>query len=128
VVQQCRQQQEPTEASRAFTINRSRNPRLRRGGCQIVFITDGGVSQTNAIKDVLRKSAELPIFWKFVGLGGSSYGILEELDDFTDRLIDNTDFFPIDDFKNVKDEVLYDRLLVEFSSWIAAAKNKGILA
>lgn len=94
----------------------------------IVFITDGGISQTNAIKNVLRKSAELPIFWKFVGLGGSSYGILEELDDFTDRLVDNTDFFPIDDFNKVKDEVLYDRLLVEFSSWIAAAKSKGILA
>ena len=30
-----RQQQEPTEASPAFTPNRSRNPRrLRRGGCQ----------------------------------------------------------------------------------------------
>lgn len=94
----------------------------------IVFITDGGISQTNAIKNVLRKSAELPIFWKFVGLGGSSYGILEELDDFTDRLVDNTDFFAIDDFKKIKDEDLYDRLLVEFSSWMAAAKNKGILA
>ncbi|WP_412504060.1 hypothetical protein [Shewanella indica] len=33
--QQCRQQQEPTEASPAFAPNRSRNPRrLRRGGCQ----------------------------------------------------------------------------------------------
>ena len=35
MVQQCRQQQEPTEANPAFTPNRSRNPRrLRRGGCQ----------------------------------------------------------------------------------------------
>ena len=35
MVQQCRQQQEPTEASQAFTPNRRRNPRrLRRGGCQ----------------------------------------------------------------------------------------------
>ncbi|MGI2150627.1 GIY-YIG nuclease family protein [Shewanella baltica] len=34
-MQQCRQQQEPTEASPAFAPNRSRNPRrLRRGGCQ----------------------------------------------------------------------------------------------
>lgn len=94
----------------------------------IVFITDGGISKTSAIKNVIRMSAEYPIFWKFVGLGGSNYGILESLDDFTDRLIDNTNFFSIDDFKKVKDEDLYDRLLVGFSTWIAAAKNKGILA
>ena len=36
MVQQSRQQQEPTEASQAFTPNRRRNPRrLRRGGCQL---------------------------------------------------------------------------------------------
>ncbi len=41
VVQQCRQQQEPTEASQAFTPNRRRNPRrLRRGGCQIKLKAD----------------------------------------------------------------------------------------
>ncbi|WP_373369970.1 transposase [Proteus mirabilis] len=61
-MQQCRQQQEPTEASPAFAPNRSRNPRrLRRGGCQrgvlpdkdIIKVTDTEVtfryldSQTN---------------------------------------------------------------------------------
>jgi stress response protein SCP2 len=93
----------------------------------VVFITDGGINKTKLIKEALRESANYPIFWKFVGLGGSNYGILENLDDFTDRLLDNTDFFPIDNFKSVPDEVLYDKLLTEFSSWLKAAKDKGIL-
>ncbi len=93
----------------------------------VVFITDGGINQTRAIKDLIRESAHHTIFWKFVGLGGRNYGILEKLDDFTDRLVDNTDFFPIDDFKTVPDNVLYDQLLTEFGTWLKAAKDKHIL-
>lgn len=93
----------------------------------VVFITDGGISKTRAIKELLRESANYPIFWKFVGLGGRNYGILENLDDFKDRLVDNTDFFPIDDFKSVPDSLLYDKILTEFAPWLQAAKGKQIL-
>ncbi|MCU8005274.1 MULTISPECIES: vWA domain-containing protein [unclassified Shewanella] len=93
----------------------------------VVFITDGGITKTRAIKDAIRESANYPIFWKFVGLGGHNYGVLEELDDFTDRLLDNTDFFPIDNFKTVSDNMLYDKLLMEFSDWLADAKRKSII-
>lgn len=93
----------------------------------VVFITDGGISKTRAIKDAIRESADYPIFWKFVGLGGHNYGILEELDDFTDCRLDNTDFFPIDDFRTVADDVLYDKLLTEFSGWLAEAKRQSII-
>ncbi|QJT19605.1 tellurium resistance protein TerF [Aeromonas sp. 1805] len=93
----------------------------------IVFITDGGISKTRAIKEAIRESANYPIFWKFVGLGGSNYGILENLDNFTDRVIDNTDFFPIDDFQSVSDELLYDKLLTEFSGWLSEAKGRSII-
>lgn len=89
----------------------------------VVFITDGGISETRRIKQVIKESANYPIFWKFVGLGGRNYGILEQLDDFTDRLLDNTDFFPIDDFQSVPDNELYDRLLVEFSDWLKKAQH-----
>lgn len=94
----------------------------------IVFITDGGISKTRAIKEAIRESANYPIFWKFVGLGGSNYGILENLDNFTDRVIDNTDFFPIDDFQSVSDELLYDKLLTEFSGWLSEAKGRSIIS
>lgn len=93
----------------------------------IVFITDGGISKTKAIKDVIRRSANYPIFWKFVGLGGSNYGILKNLDDFTDRKIDNTHFFAMDNFATVSDEDLYDNLLEEFRTWIDEAKLKNML-
>ncbi|MCZ5435674.1 VWA domain-containing protein, partial [Escherichia coli] len=76
-----------------------------------VFITDGGISKTRAIKDAIRRTANNPIIWKFVGLGGSSYGILKNLDDFTDRRFDNTHFFEIYDFGSIIDEKLYDNLM-----------------
>lgn len=93
----------------------------------IVFITDGGISKTGAIKDAIRRSANYPIFWKFVGLGGSNYGILQNLDNFTDRRVDNTHFFSMDDFSTISDEKLYDNLLEEFKPWIEESRKLGIL-
>ncbi|WP_312409969.1 VWA domain-containing protein [Pseudescherichia sp.] len=93
----------------------------------IVFITDGGISKTKAIKDAIRRSADYPIFWKFVGLGGSNYGILKNLDDFVDRRVDNTHFFAMDDFSTVSDEKLYDNLLEEFRPWVDEAKKLNLL-
>ncbi|MDC9594696.1 VWA domain-containing protein [Xenorhabdus sp. IM139775] len=94
----------------------------------IVFITDGGISKTRQIKDAIRRSANYPIFWKFVGLGGSNYGILENLDNFTDRRLDNTHFFAIDNFATIKEDVLYDLLLTEFKDWLDAATAERILS
>ena len=93
----------------------------------VVCITDGGISKTREIKEAIRRSANYPIFWKFVGLGGSNYGILEKLDTFSDRRIDNSNFFAIDNFATVKDEVLYEQLLEEFKDWLEQAKIAGIL-
>ncbi|OTA20241.1 tellurium resistance protein TerF [Xenorhabdus beddingii] len=94
----------------------------------VVFITDGGISKTRQIKDAIRRSANYPIFWKFVGLGGSNYGVLENLDTFTDRRLDNTHFFAIDNFATVKEDVLYDLLLTEFKDWHDAAAAEQILS
>ncbi|MGL5336472.1 MAG: vWA domain-containing protein [Enterovibrio sp.] len=93
----------------------------------VVFITDGGISKTKAIKELIKGSAHYPIFWKFVGLSGRNYGILEKLDDLKDRVVDNTDFFPIDDFRSISDEALYDKLLREFSGWLTNIKKMGML-
>lgn len=93
----------------------------------VVCITDGGISKTREIKEAIRRSANYPIFWKFVGLGGSNYGILEKLDTFSDRRIDNSNFFAIDNFATVKDEELYEQLLEEFKDWLDQAKKAGIL-
>ncbi|MBS0970251.1 VWA domain-containing protein [Chimaeribacter arupi] len=93
----------------------------------VVFITDGGISKTREIKQAIQRSANYPIFWKFVGLGGTNYGVLEKLDTFTDRRLDNTHFFAIDDFAAMKDDRLYDLLLTEFKQWHDAAQNERII-
>ncbi len=93
----------------------------------VVFITDGGVYEDDEIKALLKEASNYPIFWQYVGLGGSNYGILEHLDDMSSRAVDNADFFPIDDFKKVRDEELYNRLLNEFPGWLKTAKKANIV-
>lgn len=92
----------------------------------VVFVTDGGIYKTGAIKKLLIKASYLPIFWQFVGVSGEDYGILEKLDDMDGRYIDNADFFALDDFKAVPNSELYSRLLNEFPAWLKSAKDKGI--
>jgi stress response protein SCP2 len=86
----------------------------------IIFISDGGIykEKEKQIADILIKTSKYPIFWQFVGLGGSNYGVLERLDNIKNRTVDNANFFAIDDFKKITDEDLYARLLNEFPQWL----------
>ena len=93
----------------------------------VVFITDGGFSDRSGIKKFLTDAAYLPIFWQFVGVDGSGYGLLEELDNMNGRYVDNANFFALDDFKHVDNKEIYSRLLEEFPSWLKAIKNNGVL-
>ena len=93
----------------------------------VVFISDGGVGSSEEIKKVLIEASKFPIFWQFVGLGGSNYGVLEDLDTMRGRAIDNASFFHVDDLHTISDEELYNRLLREFPLWLRAAKSAGIL-
>lgn len=93
----------------------------------VVFVTDGGIYKTGAIKKLLIDSSYLPIFWQFVGVRGSGYGILEKFDTMSGRYVDNANFFALDDFCSVSNEELYSRLLNEFPEWIKAIKNNGVL-
>ncbi len=93
----------------------------------VLFITDGGVSNEAKIRKILQEASKYPIFWQFVGVGGSNYGILERLDTMTDRYVDNAGFFALDDFKSVSNSELYGRLLNEFPAWLDAAHQRKIL-
>ena len=93
----------------------------------IVFISDGGVHENRKITRLISDAAKLPIFWQFIGIGGSNYGVLEKLDDMTGRVVDNCNFFSLDNITQLPDEQLYDLLLAEFPDWIKAAKQKQIL-
>ncbi|UHA73479.1 VWA domain-containing protein [Paenibacillus sp. 481] len=93
----------------------------------IVFFSDGGVYFSDQIAKLLVQSSRHNLFWQFVGLGNSDYGILEEFDNLPGRIVDNCNFFALDDLDRVSDQVLYDRLFNEFPSWLRAARSKGIL-
>ena len=95
----------------------------------IIFISDGGIRSSNEF-DIIRlitESSNYPIFWQFVGINGSNYGIFKTLDDLEGRRVDNADFFAFDDFKKVSDKELYERLLNEFPEWLKAAAAAGII-
>ena len=93
----------------------------------VVFVTDGGIYTTDKIKRLLIDASYLPIFWQFVGVSGSGYGVLENLDNMTGRYVDNANFFALDDFRRVPNEELYSRLLNEFPAWLKACKSNGVL-
>ncbi|MEV4225716.1 VWA domain-containing protein [Streptomyces bobili] len=93
----------------------------------VLFFSDGGVYRDAAIERELRAAAEEPVFWQFVGLGRSNYGVLERFDTLPGRRVDNVGFFAVDDIRTVPDQELYDRLLSEFPSWLTAAGQAGIL-
>lgn len=73
------------------------------------------------------EAASLPIYWQYVGLGGRNYGILERLDNLPGRLVDNCGFFALDDLHDITEEALYDKLMLEFPTWLKDAKAKGII-
>lgn len=93
----------------------------------VLFFSDGGVYRNREIERELREAVEEPVFWQFVGLGRSNYGVLERFDTMSGRRVDNVGFFAVDDISTVPDPELYDRLLSEFPSWITAAGRAGIL-
>ncbi|MFD5079698.1 VWA domain-containing protein [Streptomyces sp. NPDC058371] len=92
----------------------------------VLFFSDGGVYRNAEIERELRAAVDEPIFWQFVGLGRSNYGVLERFDTLPGRRVDNVGFFAVDDISTVPDPELYDRLLSEFPAWITAARQAGI--
>lgn len=93
----------------------------------VLFFSDGGVYRNKEIETELREAVDEPVFWQFVGLGRSNYGVLERFDTLPGRRVDNVGFFAVDDISDVPDGELYDRLLSEFPSWMREAKRLGII-
>lgn len=97
------------------------------GPTLVLFFSDGGVYRNDEIERELRAAVQEPIFWQFIGLGRSQYGVLERFDTLPGRRVDNVGFFAADDIETVPDAELYDRLLSEFPSWLRTARRLGIL-
>lgn len=96
----------------------------------VIFITDGGCSDSSATMQYIKQVANKDIFWQFVGIGSSQFRTLGQLDTMQGRVIDNTNFFSIrntKDLVDLTDRVLMSKLLAEFPSWYKEAKEKEII-
>ncbi|MGW2568425.1 vWA domain-containing protein [Streptomyces sp. NPDC001537] len=100
----------------------------------VVFQTDGGPINKLAAERHLCKAARLPLFWQFVGFGdpdSKQFDFLRRLDDLAvpqKRVVDNAGFFHAgSDPGRMTDAELYDRLVGEFPTWLAAARAQGIV-
>jgi len=104
----------------------------RRAGTDVptlvLFITDGGSSNRNAVIKHMRESASEPIFWKFMGIdqGDTDFDFLERLDDLEGRVVDNADFFKVSAPVRVGDEELFDLLTEELDAWHRDSRAAGI--
>ncbi|MCQ2469554.1 MAG: VWA domain-containing protein, partial [Ruminococcus sp.] len=93
----------------------------------VIFVTDGGAAYPKKIAELLTEYSYKPIFWQFVGINGSNYGIFENLDIIKNRYVNNSSFFAFDDIRTVPDDFLYDRLLNDFSLWYREIKRLGMI-
>lgn len=93
----------------------------------VFFMTDGENGDATETKRVITEAAKQGIFWQFIGIGGESFPMLEQLDDLEGRFLDNADFTKISDVANVDDEKLFEAVLKEFPGWLKQAKQKGLV-
>jgi hypothetical protein len=57
----------------------------------------------------------------------SDFTFLEELDNMSNRYVDNADFFSVEDPEIIADQELYDLLMTEYPGWVKLAKTKKLL-
>ncbi|MFN6516597.1 MAG: TerD family protein [Nostoc sp. CreGUA01] len=112
----------------------------------VMFVTDGATSDELQTQQYLKESSYEPIFWQFMAIGKSrkdvkskgilgwlgqtntsDFSFLERLDQMSDRYLDNSDFFSLEDPENIPDQELYDLLMTEYPNWVKLAKTKNLL-
>ena len=92
----------------------------------IIYITDGANGDRRATTETITYLSQFPIFWQFVGIGNERFEYLQKLDDLTNRLIDNADFFSVRDITRVSDSELYSQLLNEFPGYLDEVVRRGL--
>ncbi|MBP1308819.1 hypothetical protein JOD82_001839 [Paenibacillus sp. 1182] len=93
----------------------------------ITFITDGNNSDEAATVKLMKELSNHGIFWQFIGIGHEQFSFLQKLDELTGRVIDNANFFKLNDINQISDEELYSRLMNEYPDWERIARQQGIL-
>lgn len=93
----------------------------------VLFVTDGEPSDKDATKQLLHESAQLPIFWQFLGLGYAP-AFLAELDTMPGRVVDNVGLLDMADTLHMDDVAFHEAVLDEYlTSWTPAARTAGVI-
>ena len=92
----------------------------------VVFITDGANQDRYKTEKIMKLSSQYPIFWQFIGIGSSRFPFLEKLDEMEGRLVDNANFFTVNDLMKIDDNTLYNRLLKEYPEWLKKIEEPNI--
>lgn len=92
-----------------------------------IFLTDGSPDSRDQATNALIEVSTAPIFWKFLSIGPDPMEFLQELDDLTERNIDNADYQPIGDVEGISDKELFKALLEEYPEYVVKARAKGMI-
>lgn len=94
----------------------------------VIFVTDGDNSDKPATEAAIKEASKYGVFFQFVGIGNAPMTFLDRLDTMEGRVVDNANFFQVNDLDKIEDKELYTRLMGELPSWITLATQKGILS
>ena len=106
----------------------------------VIFVTDGGTENRKLAEQQIKDASSEGIFWKFMAIGPMPSGVksgsralprgfdfLAYLDDMPGRVIDNADFFAVDDPDGPSDVEFFDLMSTEYGGWLEAAAKAGVL-
>ncbi|MDR0433995.1 MAG: VWA domain-containing protein [Gracilibacteraceae bacterium] len=92
-----------------------------------LFLTDGNLSGEWQIEEVLLKTSKFPVFWQFIGLRGSEFGILEQVAELPGRFSANANFLKLGDIDDINETELYSRLLAAVCHWNSEVDGKKLI-
>lgn len=118
-------------------------PKEQARPAYVMFVTDGGTRDVRRSKDSITEAAREPAFWQFMAIGRHEGGhagpsrilkrlprgfdFLEMLDTMEGRVVDNANFFAVEDPSLPTDEELYGMMFAEFPDWLRKARDLGIV-
>lgn len=87
----------------------------------LMFVTDGDNSDKADTDALLRATANLPIYYQFIGIGSERFSFLEKVAD----AYPNTGFVKIADIARISDDDLYEQLITdELADWLKNYASK----
>jgi uncharacterized protein YegL len=89
-----------------------------RAGETEVVSKPGFMKKLFGIKNKITRNSNTP---------SAVFRFLSNLDNLSNRPIDNTGFFAVKNTKKIENEKLYKLLMAEYPEWLAEAKSRGIV-